>query len=59
MTQWHTKGFTNIKLVSIYLKSVNHENFKCLHFVSVQMNHMVQNGPSFSRSKQNEKMSDI
>ena len=35
LTQWHTKGFQNIKSVSLYSKSVSRENFKCLHFPSV------------------------
>ena len=39
-TQWHTKGFHNIKLVSLYSESVSRENSKCLHFASVQMKHM-------------------
>ena len=39
LTQWHTKGFLNIKLVSHYLKSVTCENSKCLEFASVQMKH--------------------
>ena len=55
MTQWHTKGFQNIKLVSLYSKSVNRKNSKCLHFASVQMKHIVQKRPFFSHSKQNEK----
>ena len=41
LTQWHSKGFQNIKLVSLYSKSVSHENSKCLHFTSAQMNHIV------------------
>ena len=55
MTQWHTKGFQNIKLVSLYSKSASCENSKCLHFASVQMKHIVQKKPFFSHSKQNEK----
>ena len=31
LTQYHTKGLQNIK-VSIYSKSVSHENSKCLHY---------------------------
>ena len=54
LTQWHTKGFQNIKLVSLYSKSVSRENSKCLHFASVLMKHIVQNRPFFSHSKQNE-----
>ena len=41
LTQWHTRGFQNIKLISLYSKSVNRENSKCLHFASVQMKHIV------------------
>ena len=59
LTQWHTKGFQNIKLVSLYSKSVTCENSKCLHFASVQMKHIVKKRPFFSHSKQNEKMSHI
>ena len=55
LTQWHTKGFQNIKLVSLYSKSMSCENSKCLHFASVQMKNIVQNRPFFSHSKQNEK----
>ena len=55
LTQWHTKDFQNIKLVSLYSKSVSCENSKCLHFASVQMKHIVQKKPFFSHSKQNEK----
>ena len=55
LTQWHTKGFHNIKLVSLYSKSVSCENSKCLHFASIQMKHIVQKRPFFSHSKQNEK----
>ena len=55
MTQWHTESFQNIKLVSLYSKSVNRENSKCLHFASVQMKYIVQKRPLFSHSKQNEK----
>ena len=43
----HTKGFQNIQLVSLYSKSVSHENSKCLHFASVLMKHIVQNRPVF------------
>ena len=42
LTQWHTKGFQNIKLVSLYSKSGSRENSKCLHLASVQVKHMVQ-----------------
>ena len=57
LTQWHTKGFQNIKLVSLYSKSVSCENSKCLHFASVQMKHIVQKRPFFlipNRVKKNE-----
>ena len=47
LTHWHTKGFQNIKLVSLYSESVSHENSKCLNFTSVQMKYMVQNRPFF------------
>ena len=40
--QWDTKSFQNIKLVSLYSKSVSRENSKYLHFASVQMRHIVQ-----------------
>ena len=43
LTQWHTKYFLNIALVSFYSKSVSREISKCLHFVSVQVKHIVQN----------------
>ena len=59
LTQWHTKGFQNIKLVSIYSKSVSHENFKCLHFVSVQVKHIVQNRQFSSLTRKGWKMSHI
>ena len=48
LTQWHTKGFQNIKLVSLYSKSASCENSRRLHFVSVQMKNIVQNRPDFS-----------
>ena len=35
LTQWHTKGFQNIKSVSLYSKSVSRGNSKCIHFPSV------------------------
>ena len=54
LTQWHSKGFQIIRLVSHYSKSVSHENSKCLHFASIQVKHIVQNRPYFSHSKQNE-----
>ena len=50
-TQWHTKGFQNIKLVSLYSESVSHENSKCLHFVSVQVKHSPKQAIFFSHSK--------
>ena len=59
LRQWHTKGFQNIKLVSLHSKSVSRENCKCLHFASVQMKHIVQKRPFFSHSKQNKKKSHI
>ena len=37
LTQWHARGFQNIKLVFHYSKSVSRENSKCLHFPSVQV----------------------
>ena len=55
LTQCYTKGLINIKLVSLYSKSVSCENSKCLHFASVQMKHIVQKGPFSSHSKQTEK----
>ena len=45
LTQWHTKGFQNIKLVSLYSESVSRQNSKCLHFASAQMKHIVQKRP--------------
>ena len=59
LTKWYTLGFRNIRLVSIYSKSVSRENSKCVYFVSVQMKNIVQNRPFFSHYKQNEKMSHI
>ena len=59
LTQWHTRGFQNIKLISLYSKSVSRENSKCLHVASVQMKHIVQNNPFFSHYKQNDKMSHL
>ena len=47
LTQWHTKGFQNIRLVSLYSKSVSHKNPKCLHFASVQLKYIVQKRPFF------------
>ena len=41
-TQWHTKGFQSIKLVSYSSKSVSRKNSKCLDFVLVQVTHIVQ-----------------
>ena len=32
LTQWNSKDFQNIKLVSLYSKSVSRKNSKCLHF---------------------------
>ena len=48
LTQRNTRGFKNIKLVSLHWKSVNRKNSKCLHFASVQMKHKVQKRPFFS-----------
>ena len=48
LTQWNTRGFQNIKLVSLHSKSVNHKNSNCLHFAAVQMKHIVQKRPFFS-----------
>ena len=48
LTQCHTKGFQNIRLVSLYSNSVSGENSRCLHFASVQIKHMVQNSTIFS-----------
>ena len=36
------KVFQNIKLVSLYSKSVSHENSICVDFASVQVKHKVQ-----------------
>ena len=47
LTQWPTKAFQNIKLVSLYSKSVSCENSKCLHFVSVQIKNIVRNRKIF------------
>ena len=47
LTQWHTKGFQNIKLVSIYSNSLSRENSRCVHFASIQMKNIVQNRPFF------------
>ena len=55
LSQWHSKGFQNIKLVSLYSKSLSRGNSKCLYFATVQMKHIVQSRPFFSHSKQNEK----
>ena len=59
LTQWHTRGFQNIRLAFHYSKSVSRENSKCLHFASIQVKHIVQNRPFFPHSKQNDKMSHI
>ena len=53
LTQWHTKGFQNIKLVSLYSKSVSCENSQCLHFASVQ--HIVQNRQFSFLTEKNKK----
>ena len=54
LTQWLTKYFLNITLVSFYSKSVSRQDFKCLHFASVQMKNIVQNRPFFKRNEKNE-----
>ena len=41
-TQWHTKGFQNIKLISHYSKSVSRKSSKSLYFVLVQVTDIVQ-----------------
>ena len=41
-TQWLTKGFENIKLISYYSKSMSRKNSTCLDFVLVQVTHIVQ-----------------
>ena len=43
LTLWHTYGLQDIKLISLYSKSVSRENSKCPHFASVQVKHIVQN----------------
>ena len=52
-TQWHTKGFRNIKLVWYYSNSVSCKNSKCLDLVLVQVTHIVQkcHNPSFMLHK--------
>ena len=57
LTQWHTKGFWNIKLVSHCSKPVSHENSKCLDFASVQVKHIVKKAKhqSFCHSVRNER----
>ena len=42
-TQWHTKGFQNIRLVCHYSKPVSHKNSKCLDFVLAQVTRIVKN----------------
>ena len=42
LTQWDTKSFQNIKLVSHYSKLVSRKNSKCLDFVLVQITCIVQ-----------------
>ena len=59
LTQWHTKGFQNIKLVSLYSKSVSRENSKCLHLASVQVKHMVQKRQCSSLIRKEKKKSHI
>ena len=48
LIQWNTRGFQNIKLVSLHSKSVNCKNSNCLHFAAEQMKHIVQKRPFFS-----------
>ena len=55
LTQWHTEGFQNIKLVSLYSKSVSRENSQSLHFVSVQVKHIVQTRQFSSLIEKNKK----
>ena len=55
-TQWHTRGFQNIKLVSRYSKSVSRKNSKCLDFVLVQATHLVQKAQSLFHATQNQEM---
>ena len=55
LTQWHAKGFQNIKLVSLSSKSVSRENSKCLHFASVQVKQIVQNRQFFLSFEKNLK----
>ena len=51
LIQWHTNGIQNIKSVSLYSKSVSHENSKCLHFASLQIKPIVQKRPFFLSSQ--------
>ena len=55
LTQFHAKGFQNVKLIFQYSKLVISENSKCLDFVSVQVKPMLQTRAFFSHAKQNEK----
>ena len=55
LTQWHTEYFPNITLVSLYSKPVRHENSRCLHFVSVQVKHIVQNRQFYSLTQKKMK----
>ena len=57
LTWCHTKYFPNITLVSFYSKSVDNENSKCIHFVSVQVKHIVQNRKFSSLTRKEWKMS--
>ena len=59
LTEWHTKGFWNFKLVYFYLKSVSHKKPKCLHFCVGTSEVHSSKCHFFSHSKQNEKMSHI
>ena len=61
LTQWHTRGFQNIKLVFHYSKSVSCEISKCLHLIFSVSTGLTQfkTGHLFSHPKQNNKMSHI
>ena len=45
--------------VSLCSKSMRHGNFKCHHFASVQVKHLVQARPFFSHSKLNKNESHL
>ena len=60
LTQQHTKVFQNIKLASLYSKSVSRDNSKRVDFASVQVKHTVQKQVIFSsHSNQNEELTHI